>query len=557
MAASAQSPDLGNYFAVSSSRKEETGDVFFKEAGRGKALVHIFNLCKFKPGLMMLMGDEGSGRSVILAGLKDRLKNKQGKICVIDSVVQTEIQLYEAIAKGFELDPESGDDDNPDQVADYVQKSIENEALAKGFELDDVENEPLVDRVQTYLENCLRRHRPVIIAVDDVQSFSLSMIDALIQLLGAFRGMNLILSGDNNLKEMLKHFHIENLTTHEIPLKPLNREEIRQFIHWRLPFNLKDDEFEDIVVTTEGNLAALEREAEKREQAHNATATTSLAEYFSGFSRTMPFYVIVVIVVFLLTYQAISMFTGDGKSSLSQKTAVETVAPPTETKLEQVEKTVAPVVTTRSEPLEAETTVADVSPQVVAAEDDEFLNRQMALLASTETPETETTGTEERSEVMEKPVAEVEETLADPEPIAEPIPDPEPEPVAAVERVELASLSTLPPTRTVATDKRPTSGGDEAFLMALPPGNYSIQVLGAGSKKTIENFIAGYSGTGDLYYFRTRRNGKDWYSVLYGVYADRASAIEATGQLPDEIKKHSPWARKMADIHGLIEADSL
>jgi len=235
--------DNGQHFATR-ARAEKKSLTFFREAGRGKALVHINNLVKFNPGLILLMGEEGSGRSRVLKQFAGSLKGKPGKICILDRAIKNDSQLYEALVEGFEIDHIPGDD------AKSLQKSA-----------------------QAYLEANVTTNKPIIIALDDVQRCSLAMLEALIELQSKFRQMSLILVGDAGLEKMLQRLRGGKLTANAVLLSPLDAREMRQYINWRLPFQISDIELTNIINMSRGNLGLLEQEALKKEQSHQQENT--------------------------------------------------------------------------------------------------------------------------------------------------------------------------------------------------------------------------------------------------------------------------------------------
>ncbi|MCO4758379.1 MAG: SPOR domain-containing protein, partial [Oceanospirillaceae bacterium] len=93
---------------------------------------------------------------------------------------------------------------------------------------------------------------------------------------------------------------------------------------------------------------------------------------------------------------------------------------------------------------------------------------------------------------------------------------------------------------------------DEKVLLALPASNYTLQLLGAREKESIERFLRAYSQLEGVRSFATLFKGKPWYVVVYGSFSDRKQAIAAVKTLPARLKKQRPWARSMKGIHSDI-----
>ncbi len=89
---------------------------------------------------------------------------------------------------------------------------------------------------------------------------------------------------------------------------------------------------------------------------------------------------------------------------------------------------------------------------------------------------------------------------------------------------------------------------DERFLMARPKQGYVLQVLGAGSRQSLEDFVAQQSNHKNIRIYRALRSGKSWYVAVEGFYADKDSALAAISNLPKGQLKAGPWAKPMAAV---------
>jgi len=86
----------------------------------------------------------------------------------------------------------------------------------------------------------------------------------------------------------------------------------------------------------------------------------------------------------------------------------------------------------------------------------------------------------------------------------------------------------------------------EAWLLAQDPAHYTVQLMGAGKEADVLAFIEQHRLQGDLAYFRGVSQGKDWYSLVTGVYPDFKSANEAAARLAKRFGDVSPWVRQIA-----------
>ncbi|MFV3308627.1 AAA family ATPase [Pseudomonas sp. NY15181] len=155
------------------------------------------------------------------------------------------------------------------------------------------------------------------------------------------------------------------------------------------------------------------------------------------------------------------------------------------------------------------------------------------------------------------------------QPVAQPTPKPaptqaatpRPEPVkpaatAPAKPAQAAKPATAKPASTVASAKpaaasKPAaatgSAGGSSWYQSQAGSHYSVQVLGTGSEASAKAFI-GQQGGGDYRYFRKSLQGKPFYVVTYGSFADRAAAQAAIKKLPAKIQASKPWARPFSSI---------
>ncbi|MEE9101268.1 MULTISPECIES: AAA family ATPase [Pseudomonas] len=153
------------------------------------------------------------------------------------------------------------------------------------------------------------------------------------------------------------------------------------------------------------------------------------------------------------------------------------------------------------------------------------------------------------------------------QPVAQPTPKPAPTQAAAPQPVKPAATASAKPTpaakpaatkpaTTVASAKpasasKPAaatgSAGSSSWYQSQAGSRYSVQVLGTGSEASAKAFIS-QQGGGDYRYFRKNLQGKPFYVVTYGSFADRTAAQAAIKKLPAKIQASKPWARPFSSI---------
>jgi DamX protein len=88
----------------------------------------------------------------------------------------------------------------------------------------------------------------------------------------------------------------------------------------------------------------------------------------------------------------------------------------------------------------------------------------------------------------------------------------------------------------------------ESFLLDQNPAAYTLQILGVGDASTLRPFVERHGLEGHAYYFESRRNGHPWFSLLHGIYPDRASAVAALERLPAVLRQSGAWARSLGSV---------
>lgn len=108
----------------------------------------------------------------------------------------------------------------------------------------------------------------------------------------------------------------------------------------------------------------------------------------------------------------------------------------------------------------------------------------------------------------------------------------------------------------VTESKQPTLDNlkaHEAWIWSQDPGHYTLQLLGTHSISSLQQFIKRHQLRGKVVYYHTQRDGKDWFALVYGNYANNQQARKAAAELPDTLKKQNPWLRNFSTIHAEMD----
>lgn len=121
-----------------------------------------------------------------------------------------------------------------------------------------------------------------------------------------------------------------------------------------------------------------------------------------------------------------------------------------------------------------------------------------------------------------------------------------------VEPATTAPEAPVPPkTQAVTTE----AGGPhrETWLLDQPASSYTLQLLGSRNEKSISDFIRRHQLDPDKSaWYQAIYKGADWYVLVYGIYADRESAIADRDRLPALVRKEKPWPRKTKAVQQVI-----
>ena len=83
---------------------------------------------------------------------------------------------------------------------------------------------------------------------------------------------------------------------------------------------------------------------------------------------------------------------------------------------------------------------------------------------------------------------------------------------------------------------------------------YTLQLLGTHTKSTLPIYIKKYDLKDDAAVFKTKRNGKDWHTLIYGYYATKSAAQTAAKKLPKGVA--TPWVRSFSSILPSLSRES-
>ncbi len=91
------------------------------------------------------------------------------------------------------------------------------------------------------------------------------------------------------------------------------------------------------------------------------------------------------------------------------------------------------------------------------------------------------------------------------------------------------------------------------WLLRQDAAWYAIQIMAVSKLQPLLEFVKQHPLRTNLAYYRTERDGKDWYVLVAGVFPDRAAAEAAIEDMPVEIKANLPWVRQLESLQRAIQ----
>ncbi|WP_417583007.1 AAA family ATPase [Nitrincola sp.] len=93
-----------------------------------------------------------------------------------------------------------------------------------------------------------------------------------------------------------------------------------------------------------------------------------------------------------------------------------------------------------------------------------------------------------------------------------------------------------------------TPGSQAEVLLEWPDSGFTLQMLGARSEESVVKFIQSQEQPQRFYRFKALFQGAPWHVVVYGQYPTRAAAMEAVRSLPADLRDRNPWARSISSV---------
>ena len=110
--------------------------------------------------------------------------------------------------------------------------------------------------------------------------------------------------------------------------------------------------------------------------------------------------------------------------------------------------------------------------------------------------------------------------------------------------------NSIKPTQTTVAVKLSVS--PEEWVATQNPKYYTLQLASSTNKQLIDKYYQENELEGHAGYYRSKREGEEWYALVYGAYPSVQDAKDAIETLPQDLKKWSPWVRNIKSIHRIM-----
>nr|VFK51318.1 MAG: Cell division protein DamX, binds to the septal ring, contains C-terminal SPOR domain [Candidatus Kentron sp. TUN] len=112
-----------------------------------------------------------------------------------------------------------------------------------------------------------------------------------------------------------------------------------------------------------------------------------------------------------------------------------------------------------------------------------------------------------------------------------------------LEKQQLARASRHTPARTIT------------WLRQQDKNHYVIQLLGTSRKGQMQEFLDKHKLGSRVAWFKTKRNNRSWFVVVYGIYPTRKAASAGIQALPKVLRRREPWPRNIGKILAVASRD--
>ncbi len=534
-------PDSAPYLAFYGLSREPFADavefdLFYAEPRRTQRLDILLHLTQFSDELLLVIGPAGSGKSTLLQQFAAR------------ALTSWRVARIEA-GEGLDL-------------RDLIEQLHQQFDLGVGG----ATHAELLEHLQHHLDGLLRNAQQGVLLVDDAHRLSIGALQRLLSL-AAERSytdrplLRVILFGEHELQEKLAHPQLAafaDLPQRVIDLPPFDEEQTAHYVLHRL----SSARFAAGEPFTEAALHKLYRQSGGWPGKINALARQKLLDSLPkpegppdlpGISDrdlyrprrllALGATLLGVFGLFLWTLFAPSS-DGDGQAARQQTLTLPPQAATAPAKAVRPQETPQPRAL-------GEGQTAPHERSGVTGQSEAVLDQPAT--AATEVATGPVAAAEAKRPLPTPPASPAKPTAA---PITDVTPPPARDlPTAAAEPPEEAGKPPVTPATAEASSRQTDTLPDwlpprrNAWLLARDPQHYTLQLVAGEHLETLQRFLREHSLDADrLAVYQTTRQGRPWYALVYGEYADKAQAQATRQSLPRSLRRLKPWIRDFGSI---------
>jgi septal ring-binding cell division protein DamX len=92
----------------------------------------------------------------------------------------------------------------------------------------------------------------------------------------------------------------------------------------------------------------------------------------------------------------------------------------------------------------------------------------------------------------------------------------------------------------------------QQWVQIQNPNHYTLQLASSTNQALINKYFEENNLQGKAGYYSSMRQGERWYALVYGSYSSVNEAKAAISDLPQDLRKWSPWVRNIRSIHKIM-----
>ncbi len=112
------------------------------------------------------------------------------------------------------------------------------------------------------------------------------------------------------------------------------------------------------------------------------------------------------------------------------------------------------------------------------------------------------------------------------------------------------NTQSLAPTKKTSITK--VTLNPEQWIASQNPKFYTLQLASSTNQRLIAKYFEQNALEGKAGYYRSMREGEQWYALVYGAFSSVHEAKAAIDALPADLRKWSPWVRNIKSIHRIM-----